>query len=251
MTLGAHITVGPDPVEQAVTSALAAGDLPAALAAAKQGVRKHATSAVARERLMNLCLLTGDFTAAAKHAETVGQLDPKRKMEAAGWLAGCGCENRRADVYAGKASPLILGEPDDATCKAVAGVEALARGDADAASGVLADARESAGGDIRGTITFDTGPDEETTEAFTDFADADGRLGPILELFVDGRYSWLPPGRVAELRLQRPETLRDLVWQPAGVRWTNGGTAGRFCRFDISRFPIPRKTMPPTCCRRD
>ena len=54
-------------------------------------------------------------------------------------------------------------------------------------------------------------------------ADADSRLGPILELIVNGRYYWVPFSRISEIRLEEPEDLRDIVWAPAYLTWANGG----------------------------
>jgi type VI secretion system protein ImpE len=56
-------------------------------------------------------------------------------------------------------------------------------------------------------------------------ADADPRLGPVLEAVVNGRYYWIPIGHIAEIRIEEPEDLRDLVWTPAQFKWTNGGEA--------------------------
>ena len=55
-------------------------------------------------------------------------------------------------------------------------------------------------------------------EAFTDFFDADPRLGDHLEVFLAGSYTWLPLRFVQELVMDRPANLRDLLW--ARVRLT-------------------------------
>ncbi len=48
--------------------------------------------------------------------------------------------------------------------------------------------------------------------AFEDFTDADPRIGDHLEVFVAGSYTWIPLQFVESLELERPETLRDLLW---------------------------------------
>jgi len=50
----------------------------------------------------------------------------------------------------------------------------------------------------------------------------------VLELVVNGRYSWVPFSRIRRLVLEEPSDLRDLVWLPAHVTWTNGGEAVAF-----------------------
>jgi len=54
-------------------------------------------------------------------------------------------------------------------------------------------------------------------------ADGDSRLGPVLECIVNGRYYWIPMQRIAEVRIEAPTDLRDLVWLPGRFSWSNGG----------------------------
>jgi type VI secretion system protein ImpE len=59
--------------------------------------------------------------------------------------------------------------------------------------------------------------------AFEWIADADSRLGPVLEAMVNGRYYWVPFTRLARVDIEAPTDLRDLVWMPAHLQFTNGG----------------------------
>jgi type VI secretion system protein ImpE len=52
--------------------------------------------------------------------------------------------------------------------------------------------------------------------------DADPRLGARFEVYIGGRYSWIPMEHVASLRVERPHKLRDLLWAPAHLK---GGAA--------------------------
>ena len=54
-------------------------------------------------------------------------------------------------------------------------------------------------------------------------ADADSRLGPILEAIINGRYLWVPLQRVRRIDIDAPEDLRDMVWTPVHLVWENGG----------------------------
>ena len=53
---------------------------------------------------------------------------------------------------------------------------------------------------------------------FTTICDADPRVGPRLELFAAGQYSWMPFEHIATVRVEAPKRLRDLLWLPAVVR---------------------------------
>jgi len=62
-------------------------------------------------------------------------------------------------------------------------------------------------------------------QRFQWIADADPRLGPILEAIVNGRYYWVPFANVQAIQTEAPSDLRDVVWTPAVFTWTNGGTS--------------------------
>jgi type VI secretion system protein ImpE len=55
--------------------------------------------------------------------------------------------------------------------------------------------------------------------------DGDSRLGPLLEVNLQGGYYWVPFQRVSEIRIEPPADIRDLVWTPAQFTWVNGGEA--------------------------
>jgi type VI secretion system protein ImpE len=61
--------------------------------------------------------------------------------------------------------------------------------------------------------------------AFEWLADADSRLGPVLEVLLNGAYYWVPMARIRRIEFEKPEDVRDLVWLPAQFTWTNDGQA--------------------------
>ena len=60
-------------------------------------------------------------------------------------------------------------------------------------------------------------------QPFEWLADADMRLGPVLEAYINGRYAWIPFARLGRIRIEAPEDLRDVVWLPAHLDFINGG----------------------------
>ena len=60
-------------------------------------------------------------------------------------------------------------------------------------------------------------------QPFEWIADADSRLGPVLEAVINGRYYWVPFARLAAVDVEAPEDLRDMVWMPAQLQFENGG----------------------------
>src|SRR5208282_4720786 len=53
--------------------------------------------------------------------------------------------------------------------------------------------------------------------AFAEFSDADPRIGPNLEVFIAGSYTWIPIHYLRRLEIEPPANLRDLVWARARV----------------------------------
>jgi type VI secretion system protein ImpE len=52
---------------------------------------------------------------------------------------------------------------------------------------------------------------------FSDFSDADPRIGTNLEVFIAGSYTWIPIHYLRKLEIEPPANLRDLVWANARV----------------------------------
>jgi type VI secretion system protein ImpE len=151
------------------------------------------------------------------------------------------CETFRAEVFAGRRAPLVLGEPEPWLAWLIEALRVSAEGRTEHTRALRDRAFEEAPA-IPGTLDG---------RAFAWLADADPRLGPVLEVILKGQYYWVPTGRVAELRIEPPADLRDLVWLPAQFRWTNGGEAvglipTRYAGSEASPDPairLARKTV--------
>ncbi len=57
---------------------------------------------------------------------------------------------------------------------------------------------------------------------FATLCDADPRIGPRLEVFLGGRYMWIPYEHIESIAMQAPRRLRDLLWAPIVVRTGEG-----------------------------
>jgi type VI secretion system protein ImpE len=71
-------------------------------------------------------------------------------------------------------------------------------------------------------------------QPFQNISDADLRIGARLEVFVAGRYLWVPFEHIVSVKLQPPKRLRDLLWAPALI--TNGS---KFKGRDLGEVLIP------------
>jgi type VI secretion system protein ImpE len=71
-------------------------------------------------------------------------------------------------------------------------------------------------------------------KAFQSLADADPRIGPRLEVYAAGQYTWIPLEQIASVRMTAPTRLRDLLWAPAAVR-----TSADFQGAELGEVLVP------------
>ncbi|MBI1189359.1 MAG: virulence protein SciE type [Tepidisphaera sp.] len=186
-------------------------------------VRANPADAKLRVLLFQVLAVLGEWDRATIQLGVASEMDQANTLMAQMCQQAILSEKFRADVFAGKRAPMILGEPEPWMGMIVQAAQLSAQGKHAAASDLRAQAFELApavGGEIS------VGPDEEhaTKHPFEWIADADELLGPMIELFVGGKYYWVPWQRIALLRLEPPTDLRDVVWLPGQAIWTTGGT---------------------------
>jgi type VI secretion system protein ImpE len=127
------------------------------------------------------------------------------------------CERLREQVFKGQKVPMLFGEPESWMALLI---EALLRD----GRGETADAarlREQAFDEAPATAGQAQGEGEP--KAFEWIADADMRIGPVLEAVVNGKYYWVPWSRLSKVSIEPPTDLRDRVWMPASLMFSNGG----------------------------
>ena len=201
------------------------GELKAALAALSDQVRSKPADANLRVFLFQLLAVLGQWDRANTQLEMSGELDSSVAAMVMVYRDVINCELHRQAVFAGKSKPLIFGKPEEWVALLVEAQQAFANGDLDAFNMLNSKALEMApasSGNIDG-------------EAFEWLADADQRLGPVFEMIFNGQYYWVPMANVRSVTMEDPVDLRDLVWQPAEVTWTNGG---RNAVMMPSRYPL-------------
>jgi len=202
----------------AVEEKLRAGDLPACLLDLQAEVRRNPADPKPRIFLAQLLMVLGQWDRALTQLDVIGEMDAGAIPMTRAYSAAIQCERLRASIFKGERSPLIFGDPEPWLALVVQGLAALAAGRSEQADAIRAEAFEAApatAGSLNGT-------------AFEWIADADSRLGPILEVLLNGAYYWVPFHRIAAIQFDSPADLRDLVWLPAQFTWANGGQAVGF-----------------------
>lgn len=189
------------------------GDLSGALAALQAQVRADPASAKLRIFLFQLLCVLGDWKRAITQLKLCAELDPAALPMAQTYREAIICEVFRDKVFSGEKEPLIFGEPAEWIALLGQALKALAAGQADRAGALRARAFEMAPASA-GTLN---------DAPFDWIADADMRLGPVLEIIINGRYFWMPFSAIAKLTVEQPADLRDCVWSAAHVWFHNGG----------------------------
>ena len=192
---------------------LQAADPAGALKALTDEIRARPADAKLRVFMAQLLCVVGQWERALNQLTVAAEMDALAVPMKQVYGDAIRCESLRVDVFAGRRTPMIFGEPDPWLALLIESLLRHGAGEADMAE------------DLR-LRAFDAAPESPGTidgEAFQWLADADMRLGPVLEAFVNGRYYWVPFARLAQVRLEPPEDLRDMVWLPAHLVFENGG----------------------------
>jgi len=200
------------------------GQLEEALQLLTVQVRNNPADSKRRVFLFQLLALLGQWDRAQNQLKMSGELDALNAMLVGAYTQAIKGELVRADVFAGLRSPVIIGEPEQWLAYLLQALKLNADGQHSQAAAL----REQA---------FDAAPSVSGTIDDTPFewlADADPRLGPCLEVIVNGGYSWVPYTRIKQLKFDPPSDLRDKIWAPVQITWANDGQA---VGFIPARYP--------------
>ncbi len=210
-----------------VTQAFKAGNLTAARELLQNKIRASAADVRLRLSLLQLLCVLGEWDRARTQLEVVESLGGEDKS----WINLLGPalmgESLRREVFAGRMTPLVLGEPSEWIAKLI---QALKSGD------VVAQAELRA-------AAFDAAPAvpvKVNGEELPWLADGDSRLGPVLEAIMEGKYYWIPFDRIRRLSFSPPTDMRHLVWLPAQATWVTGGESAvlvptRYCGTELTK----------------
>jgi type VI secretion system protein ImpE len=200
------------------------GDLVGALKDLQDRVRSQPGSAPLRIFLFQLLAVMGQWQRALTQLETAGELDAATLAMRATYREALRVEGLRAEIFGGTAMPTVFGQPEPWMAPLLEALRFSAQ-------------QEHAKADTLRAQAFELAP---TTAGkidgvpFTWIADADSRLGPMLEVLINGRYSWIPFARLRRIQVEAPTDLRDFVWCPVQLLLANGG---EFVGLVPTRYP--------------
>ncbi|PWT83639.1 MAG: virulence protein SciE type [Acidobacteria bacterium] len=194
---------------------LKAGRLDEALNTIQDVVKKDPANPRLRIFLFQLLGIVGEWQRAGTQLRVLSEMDPDSEVLARIFEPVLLCESFRSDVFAGELAPNILGQSPEWLALLVKALEHSGKGNFKA-------------GDESRHEAFESAPVSEGTingDRFDWIADADERLGPVLEVILEGRYYWIPFCYIRLVIIEPVTDLRDLVWTPAHFVWANGEQA--------------------------
>jgi type VI secretion system protein ImpE len=199
----------------AAEQSLREGDPFTALKLLQEEIRAKASDPKLRVFLFQLLSVLGQWDRALNQLEVSANLDPAALAMAQTYREAIRCEVLRAQVFEGRKSPMVFGEPDPWLAFLIESLLLTGRGQTKESDAMRAKAFEEAPASA-GTLDG---------RRFEWIADADMRLGPVLEAVINGRYYWVPFARLTRISIEGPVDLRDVVWTPARLLLENGGEA--------------------------
>jgi type VI secretion system protein ImpE len=208
----------------AAEAALRSGQLEEALAALQADIRRKPQDKALRVFLFQLLAVIGAWERALRQLNVLVEMDAQYALLAQAYRPLIACEVFRAELFQGARSPSSLGEPLPWFGALTEAARLTATGQHAAAETLRAKAFEAA----------EAVPGRIDGKPFAWISDADPRLGPVLEVILQGRYFWAPFARIRKIAFEPAEDLRDFVWLPARFTWSNHGEA---VGFVPTRYP--------------
>jgi type VI secretion system protein ImpE len=209
------------------------GDLQGALLDLQEHVRSEPENSRFRTFLFQLLAVLGEWERALSQLSVVSDLETDTWPMLHIYRAAIQCEALRGEIFAGRRQPLFLGEPPMWLAMSLQSLRMMIDGRYDLSVSMRNEAFEQA---PESSGTIDDRP-------FKWIADADSRLGPVLEVILNGGYYWVPFHQIQAITIEGPKDLRDLVWLPAQFTWANGGKA---IGLIPARYPGSESSKDPT-----
>lgn len=191
---------------------LDANQLSAAILELNQEVKHRPTDLRIRTFLFELLCFDGAHERAARQLDALGTQDDKAGIGVEVYRKLLHTDAARRTFFSGGAGPAFMAPPPDYVDHRLTAIGCLRQGEIHHAAEAIANAK-AATPPLTGTLNG---------QAFSTITDVDDRFGPVLELFVNGAYMWLPLHQIKKMVLPRPHFLRDLLWVPARLECHDG-----------------------------
>ena len=188
-----------------------AGRLDEAVEELLREVKANPNDISRRTFLFELSCFAGDWDRAERQLDVIGHQSEKAEAGVLVYRNLIRAERDRRRLLSDGLQPHFLAEPPSYVDLHLDAVNRLREGDAAQARRTL-DLAEEERPAFKGAVNG---------RPFSDFRNYDDLLGPVLELFVQDKYTWLPFEQIVRLQIEEPKQLRDLLWVGAVIQTTS------------------------------
>jgi type VI secretion system protein ImpE len=211
---------------------LRAGDITGARAAVADELKRDPSNTAVRQFFWQIAALSGDWERAETHLRTLGNLQSSAIMMAQVYGQAIRAERKRDAVFEGTRAPISL-----------VGTEPWVAGLLDALHAATTGASDA---EARRDAALDAAPETPGTwgaERFAWIADADERIGPMLELIVGEEHGFIPFAAIARITAAEPRDLKDAIWFPLDVALKSGQSTLGFLPVVYHGTPLDPGTL--------
>jgi type VI secretion system protein ImpE len=192
-----------------------AGRLQAAIDEQLLAVKANPTDLGKRMFLFELSAFAGDWERAKRQIDAMQSPDPAMLRTIVNYKACLECEDHRRKVFQEGIMPNFLVDPPEWLYFRLEAIKLMKAGELTQAREVL----EKCDAEAPPPSLSWNGQEAATIR------DCDDIYGPILEVYANGGYFWLPLEQVDGITANPPKAPRDLIWFPAKVS-VKGGPVG-------------------------
>jgi type VI secretion system protein ImpE len=194
------------------------GQLGAAIEELTREVKDNPSNTGLRTFLFELLCFAGDWDRAERQLDVIGHQNAQAKVGVEVYRNNIKAERDRRRLFCNGVQPSFLTEPPAYVDLLLAAINGLHDSSDNQTRRVL-DRVEKERPPLAGKIN---------DCQFQDFRDCDELTGPVLELILQGKYTWLPFEQLRRLEILTPRNLRDLLWANARIEATDGTVAEVF-----------------------
>lgn len=189
-----------------------AGKLGPAIEELTREVKANPADTARRTSLFEMLCFTGDWDRAERQLDVIAHQSAQAEVGTQVYRNNIKAERDRHRLFSAGLQPHFLVEPPTYVDLHLAAIDRLREGNATGAREALDRAEEERPA-LVGKIN---------NQQFQDFRDYDDLVGPVLELIVQDKYTWLPFEQIKQMEIAAPRNLRDLVWASARVESVDG-----------------------------
>lgn len=186
------------------------GSLSLAVRSLNEDVRSHPADINLRIFFFEVLCFAEEYDRASRQLDVVSHLSASNEVGVEVYRNLLQASRARRQLYLDGVLPEFLSEPPSYVQMHLEALNALREKQFHHAKSLLAQSSE-----MRFPLSG-----HYNGQVFSDVRDADDVLAPILEVFSNGKYFWLPFEHIRRITMAPPKFLRDLLWRSATIATT-------------------------------